>query len=261
MSERDRASIRERREFEREFNEKQRLADDELEYRKYLSGIEFENRNQPPAYQIPPLDFATWRGFMPQDESDPALRGAQATYCSTLTRVSQVEHEAKEVANEQARQAVAAGKRDPLWILPESAKGLRMSLEKAKLFAQEQADLFVGQEKSWFKCRKNFETITGFLIEQGCLIPNVDCFKLAFERLTALGLLEQRPVEASAPEPQSQSEPPQAAVTETQDELLGWDLATGEPRRYSQFEVSKMSSDEYRRAFHVVPKFTRSFYA
>src|SRR5262249_45388788 len=150
-------------------------------YRKYVTGIEAEQQRTPPAYRVEPLDFQTWRGFMPHEENDPVLRGVDASYRSTLTRVSKIEHEAEQAANEEARQAVAAGQRDHGWKIPASVAGLNMSIEQAKKYASKQSAIFVSENRDYYPTRKNFETITGYLIAQGIGIADAATFKAAWE--------------------------------------------------------------------------------
>src|SRR5437899_12368468 len=106
MSSRDRQSVRERLAFVQAEEEKIRLAEDHIEYEKYRKTFEDEQRRQPPAYCLDPLDFETWRSYAPEDESNSGLRGALATQRSLVSRTVQLE-----------RDVVSSGK-DAALVLP-----------------------------------------------------------------------------------------------------------------------------------------------
>lgn len=77
----------------------------------------------------------------------------------------------------------------------------------------------------------------------------------AYIRLKGLGLFQERPTPASEPtqEPEPVTPPQPAAPVGHQ----GWDLETGEPRVYSEFEVNRMDSTDYKRRFRLSqPKIT-----
>lgn len=263
LSTRDWAAIRERREFEKQEADRQRLAEDRVEYDKYVQIVEEDQRRVPPAYRIGCLDFDTWRSYAPQQENDPVLRGTQATNAALLSRVRK--HEAAELEGERnkSREAVLAGKPDPNWKIPASAAGLRMSVEKAKAYAREQSSLFVEHNPEYFPSRANVDAITEYLIAQDVSIPNEECFRLAWLRLRDLGMIEERPVPTPEPTPAPVQQPTEAVPAET--ELVdGFDLETGEPRKFTQREIWKMDSTTFRKAFRAWgdnrPKFTWGYF-
>lgn len=234
LSERDRAGIRERRAFEQAEAERQRLAEDQVEYEKYRSAIEDEQRYVPPAHQMAPLDFETWRSYAPQDEPDPILRGQIAANGALLSKVRR--DEAAEVKS---------GKADPAFQIPESAKGLRMSVEAAKEFARKQGELFVEHNPEYFPSGANVAVISKYLGEQGITIPNEECLRVAWLRLRELGMIEERPIQ---PEPEPLGADKELKEQKRHDyhrKIVVIDPRTNEG--LTQYQVDRLSADEYKR--------------
>jgi hypothetical protein len=227
--------------------QKQRMVDDQEQYRTYCQAIEDEQRRVPPAHRMAPVTFEEWSKDVDPAISDASLRGAQATNAALLRKVRM--DEAAEVR---------AGKADPSFQMPESAKGLRMSVAAAKVFARKQAELFVEHNPEYHPSSANVAAITKYLTEQGVVIPNEECLRVAWLRLRELRMIEERPIE---PEPEPA---PAEPVPEPEDLVDGFDIQTGEPRRYSQREVWHMDSTTFRKAFQAFgdnrPRFTRGYF-
>jgi hypothetical protein len=161
-----------------------------------------------------------------------------------------------------SREAVLADQPDPAWRIPDSAAGIKMSVDAARSFAKTEADAFLTATPSYYPCKKNWDLMRGYLEAQGVNIPDRNVFAAAFARLSELGLLEQTALEPT-PEPAPEPEPDQQPIdtVSAEMELLdGWDLQTGEPHKYRLYEVNRMSADEYRLAFRVSPRFTRGYF-
>ena len=250
LSARDLASVRERRKFEHEESERQRLDEDRAEYHKYTQTVENEQRRVPPAYRIEPVTFENWRHYADPQISDPSLRGVCATNAVLLSKTRTEEAE-----------AVKAGKIDPAFEIPESAKGLRMSIKEAEEFARRQAELFVSHNAEYYPSAKNFAAISEYLAEQTTVvIPNEECFRLAWLRLRELSLIEdERPTRE--PEPVAVTQPSEGVEPELVD---GFDPESGQPRKFSQAEIWRMDSRTYRKAFRMWgdnrPRFTRGYF-
>ena len=99
---------------------------------------------------------------------------------------------------------------------------------------------------------RNVETLQGYFDRNGVKLVSAVTLAAAYDRLSAFGLLEARPlpkpltksVQAIAPGPIATSE----LVLEA---FVGWDPATGKPHQYTPYEVERMTADQYRRAFRV----------
>jgi hypothetical protein len=267
LTERDWASVRERRAFEQAEREKQRLAEDQIEYEKYVQIVHDDQQRVAPAHRIAPIPLEEWRAFTDSSIGDPVLRGARATNEALLSKVRRDEAAEVEAERKQARESVLAGKPDPSWKIPASAAGLKMTIEQAREFAKTAAAQFVKENPEYHATMNNFETIVAYLTTNGVVIPTSEVFKLAWLHLRELSLIEEleRLVPAKEPETVTQPSEPLPAEGELVD---GYDLETGEPRKYSQAEIWKMSSGDLKKAFRMWtdrdgdrrPRFTRGYF-
>jgi hypothetical protein len=267
LSERDWASVRERRDFERSEREAQLLAEDHIEYEKYVQIVQDDQRRVAPAHRIAPIPFDAWRVYTDPRISDPVLRGARATNEALLSKVRRDEAAELEAERKQSREDVLAGKPDPAWKIPASAAGLKMTIEQAKEFAKTAASQFVKENPEYHATMNNFEAIVSYLTTNGVEIPTSEVFKLAWLRLRELSLIEELERSEPAKEPETVTQPSEPLPAE--GELVdGYDLETGEPRRYSQAEIWKMSSGDLKKAFRMWtdregdrrPRFTRGYF-
>ena len=89
-SARDDLGRRERIAFERAEQQERIDAEDHEQYRKYVGQLECEQARTAPAFREAPLDFETWRKYMPADESNPEVRAAIATNRSLIQNTMKV---------------------------------------------------------------------------------------------------------------------------------------------------------------------------
>jgi hypothetical protein len=258
------------RRFERPDSLQRVVAEErELESRRrsgYAEYVELVENNQcrvPPKFKVSTLSYEDWSKHIPADVTDISLASQIATNAALLSKTRTEEVAQAEAEGKESRDAVAAGKPDKSWKIPATAIGLRMSVEAAKSFVKEQADDFLEVTPSYYPCQKNWDRMRSYIETQGIEIPNLEVFTQAFERLSALGLLELRP--ALAPETIPEPVPEPSEVVPVEIELLdGVDPETWEPRRYTQREVWQMDSTTYRKAFKAWgenrPAFTRGYY-
>lgn len=149
------------------------------------------------------------------------------------------------------KKEVQAGRPDPGWECPTDALDLSMSVDEAKRFVQEQSRIYCSQHPDYFPCEENFRVVMNYLCAQkpDVFIPTAACFELAVERLRLFGLIRERPepepVVEQTPEQIEQEAPPQDQLTD------GWDIQTGQPRKFTQREIHQMSSSEFKRAFRM----------
>jgi hypothetical protein len=175
-----------------------------------------------------------------RDEAERPIREAEAKLSETHRKLYQFE-----------KAEVEAGRPDPGWELPTSAAGLSMSVEEAKQFAQSEGEVFVAEHPEYYASKNNFDAVVRYLSIQGVVIPTRDCFAQAVERLRRFGLLEARPTPAPQLEPVESPEPVELTEAPSSDLVDGFDIQTGEPRRYSQKEIWKMSSADLKIAFRM----------
>ncbi len=146
---------------------------------------------------------------------------------------------------------VVAGRKDPGWVLPPSADGLNMSMEQAQEFNRKSSEQFVAEHPEYYPTRKNADSLQDYLAAQKIGIVTPECWAQAFERLSAFGLLEERPQSVEAPP--SVEEPESEPVELKPDEKLtpGFDLITGAPKMWSEKELWHLSSADLKRAFKM----------
>lgn len=69
----------------------------------------------------------------------------------------------------------------------------RLQENNLMLMAKLEADAFIGDNPGYHKCRENFETITDWLVKEN-LAPVRDNFQLAYDTLSASGLMLEAPI-------------------------------------------------------------------
>lgn len=95
------------------------------------------------------------------------------------------------------------------------------------------------------------QQLGAYFDRHGLALTSVPMIEAAVNRILAAGLA---PTEPPAPEPPAEPyqprtiEPKQPKEPEFMD---GWDTETGKQRRYSRYEIDRMSADEYIRCFRV----------
>jgi hypothetical protein len=150
-----------------------------------------------------------------------------------------------------------------VYVSPE-LDGARMTLEQAKAFNRQSAEQFVAQTPEHYPSPRNFDLLTQYFLRNDCEIVSVDMWAVAFRKFMECGLLESAPLppEPVSPAPAQEDierlprlplnhQSPIAYKQEPDGSQEGWDLATGERRVYSSYEIKMLSSDDYKRAFGV----------
>ena len=128
-------------------------------------------------------------------------------------------------------------------------------------YNREQAALFVQQTPEYlaYKSDQTLRAIADYLDRNAPGIKLVSALQLrwAFERLKSLGLIQLNP--APIPEPESGAAPAQVNLgvgppsdPNSPDAVVeGWDLESGAPRKWTNRELNKLSSTDYRRALRL----------
>jgi hypothetical protein len=228
---------------ERELESRRRAAYDE-----YVQLVENDQLRVQPRYKVSPLSYEDWSKYIPADVSDISLASQIATNAALLKITRTDEATQAEAESKQAREDVLAGKPDPAFEIPASVAGLNMSIDQAKAFASEQGKLFVEHNPEYYPSQANVAAITKYLTEQtDVVIPNEECFKLAWLRLRELGLIEERP----APEPSVQEPEPDPEELKRQKQheyrtkIVVTDPRTGQ--EYTEYQLDRLPADEYKR--------------
>ena len=139
-----------------------------------------------------------------------------------------------------------------VWVDP-SVAGLQMPWQLAMSANADEYKRFIAAESQWFyQCPENMKCLLSYLERNGCQIFTQEMLKRAALRLAEYNLLEDRPAPPPPPEPvyvnlerdRSQERPA---------EILheGWDELTGEPRTFTDYQVNRMSSEQFLKAFRL----------
>ncbi len=221
---------------------------------KCISSMHNRSRYQPTTIQKVRAEEADKQRRVEEEQQRP-VREAEQRLNETHRKLVQI-----------GKEEVLNGKPDPWWEIPADAVGKSMSLDRVRDFVREQSTIFRAAHPEYYPCKENLEAIMGYLVAQQIAIPTASCFERAVERLGSLGLLKERP---APPEPQPAPVMEEPAEPSNDGLTDGWDIETGQPRKYTEREIEHMSSDDFKKAFRMWvtrdgdrrPKFNRSMYA
>ena len=93
------------------------------------------------------------------------------------------------------KELIERGERDSEFGIPDDARGLRMSKAEGQAFAKSQAEDFISCTPDYYPCPENFSVLVQYILAQGIQIPTATVFKAAFNRLSKLGLLKEKPTQ------------------------------------------------------------------
>jgi hypothetical protein len=173
-----------------------------------------------------------------RDTEEAKVREAETNLTATHQKI-----------HELVKKAVVDGRPDPdFGEIPDRIRNRRMTVKQALAFNEAESRRFVEETPDYYRCDKNSKTITDYLWNQGVQIPDAEAYKLAFTRCRSLGLLVE-----PAPEPITVEQPEPNEPEQKQDDgsVDGFDLNSGEPRRFTQAEIWKMSSSDLKKAFKM----------
>jgi hypothetical protein len=180
----------------------------------------------------------------------------------------------REAAEEREKQEAAQRERDEKqrrywaeWVqsdndtklfVTDAMRTAKMTKAEAEQFTAKAAEQFAASpEYAPFRTPENADAILGYLQRNGIRIADVETIRGAFVRLRDLGLLKAKPAPAPQPVQQPQrvnlSVAPESKAPPQPQPIVyhGWDLATGEPRVYSEREIERMSSEQMARALQM----------
>jgi hypothetical protein len=244
-----------------------RLAEDRA---ASLRRMEFETdghevrKSRPPVVESPmsERDRISLREFREAEEA--ARRAADAP------RLEAERKQAKRIAELQSeyenntrklqstiRERVTTGKDEAFQIDPETTKPIPTA--QVEQWHKEQMAKFLADNPTYFPCRENEDAMVGYLDRNAPDLKLVSAAQLtsAYTRLKEFGLLKERP--APVPAPMVRSTPvkvnltitPETPTQPTDGLVDGWDLVSGEPRKWTQRELDHLSADQYRRALRL----------
>ena len=135
---------------------------------------------------------------------------------------------------------------------------------RQQMAASENAKVFVAEEPRYHCSKNNFDTMADAMIAQK-LAPSVANYKAVFELLYAAELLE-----TPKPAVVSPVESDETVTTKVGDftgseiptkrpsgiQTNGYDLVTGAPKIWSDYELENLTSDQYRKALRIPRKYS-----
>lgn len=257
-STRQQEARRERLEFERQFTEQARTAEDQAEYSKYVRQMQSEH--------LEPLTFEQWRGFVPADEQSPQLRGAIATANSTVNRalVAMRDRVATQPLDDETLQEYGFDLTDRV----------RVEGELSQFVVRDSLRKFVAKEPRW-STEAHLDALSAFMTRCN-LYPTPLNLARAFCLLWNLGIIRPKPPnleQSQLIEPQTSGlnehginltvEPDQEVERRKAWERYTSEIVATDPRNgrtWTQYQLDhEASADEYRRLVFgelAVPKVT-----
>lgn len=148
---------------------------------------------------------------------------------------------------------------DPDFFISPEVDGLRLSDEHRDEFNRHQCVRFREQHPNLPWDRTVIDLLQRYWDANQADLISTDMIAVAVKRAMELGLVHKappKPVPAPAPIPARQQTAPSPRPDDT---LVGRDPDTGRERTYTRREADRMSADEYRRRFKVLPTFRDLF--
>lgn len=171
-----------------------------------------------------------------QEERERPLREAERQLNETANQLAQV-----------MRERIQSG-RDNEFSPDAAVAKATMSTADASRFNTEQVRVFAANNPDFYPSEGNREILFSYLLRNGIQIANAETFQRAFQRLRDYGLLESAPAPEPIPEPEPEPTP---ELEPAPNGMQGFDLATGESRFYTDYEVNRMGAEQFRRAFRM----------
>lgn len=176
----------------------------------------------------------------------------------TSEKIAQAEEQLRTTASQLARakrDQIANGMDDEFVVDPATMTGTGIPPSEVDAWHQSQFAEFLQNNPGYFKCDENASALTSYLMRNcpGLVLISATQLTAAYKRLSEYGLLRQRP----APQPAPQSKEVNLTIAPSQSPQKqhsviyeGWD-EDGNPRQYSDREVSKWSSGEMKRRLRL----------
>lgn len=248
---RDQLAARERNQWIQAEEQRIRDAEDRQQYeQQYLTLLNRENARTPPALKQQPLSFEEWRGFIDQDEPDPALRGLKASSKSLWKKTMEVSRDkiASEPLLDPELQALGYDLRERAFqgVAADVQFGMGMA---AHFFRQ-----FMAQTPAFDK-DLHLDAVTGFL-DRNCIYPTVDNIARTFSLLCAFHFIQPK---QPAPEPNPALnkhgvnlgvEPDPDWERQQQRRDYYEKIVVTDPRDrtpYTQYQLDRLPADEWKR--------------
>jgi hypothetical protein len=233
---------RERQEWIAQEAKRQRDAENAMQYQKYVTQMQVEH--------LAPLMFEEWERFLPEAD-DPEVRGAFATNLANSTQLLAVTKEriTNQSLDDQELEEHGFDLRNRVQV-----PAIELSVNVVRLGFEQ----FVKRE-SRFDSKVHIDPMSEFF-DRNKLFPSAANFQRVFDFLMSLGIL--------SPKPEAQTEPQRTEVNhrvnlqvdidpvveerKRRDEYGTKKVLTGpDGKSFTQYELDRLSADEYRRVMKL----------
>jgi hypothetical protein len=170
-----------------------------------------------------------------REERERPIREAEARLIETHRKLAALEVE-----------RLTGKVRDPERFVDPSVASVKMTASQAHEFNVAEVFKYRTEHPEVFWCPELVDLIGAYLDHNALQIVTASMIHSIVSRLGDVGLLPERPAEPEPDWAEEQREPVQPIEREKH---IGIDLSTGEQREYSDFEVERLSADEFRKVF------------
>ena len=125
---------------------------------------------------------------------------------------------------------------------------VRMTAKQADEFNRDEFRRYLNTHPDTFVNDELLERLGAYFDVNGLRIVSAQMIENLIERYREAGLLPERPAPESELEPVAEPESPESPKPGLID---GWDLESGEPRKWTPRELDRLSSTDYRRALRL----------
>lgn len=259
---------RERLEESQELIAKRQAELAEAQQRASAARMEFESADFEPTVSFAERQAAILRERRDQEERERVeaeQRAAEAPRLEAEREAAEQreKQEAEKRKREEARRAYECDwvltDRDVKLYVTDAMRSAKMPKAEAEKFTAKAAEQFAGSpEYAPYRTPENADIILGYLHRNGVYIADSETIRGAFVRLRDLGLLKKKPSPAPQPKPVEQATTVNLTIEPAPSKpepvmFDGWD-EDGNPRQYSEREVSRWSSEEMKRRLRLYPE-------
>jgi len=167
---------------------------------------------------------------------------------------SQFQRTASELARAE-KQRIQSGLPDPEFVPDPRYDNAKMTNSEASEFNDRQCQIFMDRNPDWqaYQTSANVDILLDYIWNQGVRIISAESYARAFRRLLQYNLLQPIEPEIEAePEPMPSMEHEGYPAPTRRPQLIdGWDLQTGEPRKYTPYELDRLPAETLRRVLRI----------
>jgi hypothetical protein len=182
------------------------------------------------------LEEESERERLEREERDRPIREATEKLRATHRKLALIERERLTTIPDPER-----------WLDPAVGPNVRMTEQQAADFNRDHAKAYRESHPEIYWSDALLDLLSRYFQKEHLKLITAEMLERLVERLAAVGLLPERPIEPE-PDPVIEEEPVAVAQPERH---VGIDPLTGEQREYTEREVARMTAEEFRRAFRI----------